>query len=220
METEIRELTLNTTDANLDGILGLPAHASSLVVFVHGSGSSRFSSRNRQVASYLNSLGLATLLFDLLTERENETDRYTRQFRFDIPLLGRRIQDTVDWLAQEPDFASMRIGLFGASTGAAAALICAARRPKAIRAVVSRGGRPDLAGDDLDRVEAPTLLLVGGDDGTVIRLNEQAAKRLNCPHELSIIPGATHLFEEPGKLEQVSELGGAWFRLYLAAPEH
>lgn len=216
MTTDNRDITLNTADADLQGILTVPPQAKSLVVFVHGSGSSRFSSRNRQVASYLNSLGLATLLFDLLTEEENETDEVTREFRFDIPLLGRRIQDTVDWVAREPDLASMKIGLFGASTGAAAALICAAHRPKAVHAVVSRGGRPDLAKDDLERVESPTLLLVGGNDQTVIELNEQAADRLHCQHELSIVPGASHLFEEPGKLEEVSEQAGAWFQRHLA----
>lgn len=197
--------------ALLDGDLTLPATAKGLVVFVHGSGSSRFSPRNRQVASAINDRGMATLLFDLLTPEEDRVDQVTREYRFDIERLSERMVATVDWIGQQPALHGLPLGLFGASTGAAAALITAAARPHQVQSVVSRGGRPDLAGSALAGVQAPTLLLVGGDDTQVIELNQQAAQRLSCRHKVSIIPGATHLFEEPHKLEEVAHQACDWF---------
>ena len=210
-----QDVTIDTGDVSLPGILTGFESAHGIVVFAHGSGSSRFSPRNREVATFLNEKGLATLLFDLLTEKENETDQFTREYRFDIARLARRLEGAVTWLRGQPDLSAMKVGLFGASTGAAAALITAASLPGDIDAVVSRGGRPDLAGDALDHVVAPVLLIVGGLDGEVIRLNEQAAGRLHGEHHLAIVPGATHLFEEPGKLEEVCRLAGYWFQRYL-----
>ncbi len=195
----------------LEGTLALPEKASGIVVFVHGSGSSRFSPRNRFVAEFLNHGGLATLLFDLLTADEHRIDERTRELRFDIDLLTRRLIGAVDWLEGRAGVADLPVGLFGASTGAAAALRVAAERPKRVAAVVSRGGRPDLTGAALSRVEAPTLLIVGGEDGPVIGMNQEAAAHLHCEHRLDIVPGATHLFEEPGKLEQVAQLARQWF---------
>lgn len=195
----------------LPGDLALPAGAPGLVVFAHGSGSSRFSSRNRYVAEVFGQAGLATLLFDLLTAEEEAIDVRTAELRFDIPLLAERLAGVIDWLRAHPQTAGLGLGLFGASTGAAAALKAAAARPQAVQAVVSRGGRPDLAGDDLPRVRAPTLLLVGGADPVVIGLNRQAAAGLRAEQRLQIIPGATHLFPEPGKLEQVAQLSRDWF---------
>ncbi|MDX1754622.1 MAG: alpha/beta family hydrolase [Marinobacter sp.] len=185
--------------------------SSALVVFVHGSGSSRFSPRNRYVAEVLQDAGLATLLFDLLTPDEEVIDERTRALRFDIALLSERMVATVDWIQSRNRLKPFPLGLFGASTGAAAALNTAAVRPDQVKAVVSRGGRPDLAMTALPDVQAATLLLVGGNDTVVIDLNEQAAQRLNTRHELTIVPGATHLFEEPGKLEKVAELARDWF---------
>ncbi len=202
----------------LPGDLALPPAAGGLVVFAHGSGSSRFSRRNRYVAGTLNERGLATLLFDLLTAPEHAVDQVTREHRFDIELLTRRLVGTVDWLARHGDLAALPLGLFGASTGAAAALGAAARRPDRVAAVVSRGGRPDLAQPWLGQVAAPTLLIVGGLDAQVIALNRQAAARLTAPHRLEIVPGATHLFEEPGTLEAVARLAGAWFIRHLGRP--
>jgi pimeloyl-ACP methyl ester carboxylesterase len=199
----------------LEGMLAVPADAAGLVLFAHGSGSSRFSRRNQFVAEALNDAGLATLLFDLLTIEESRVDDVTREWRFNINLLAERVVGAVDWCGNHDDTRGFRLGLFGASTGAAAALVAAAQRPEAVGAVVSRGGRPDLAGDALPEVEAPTLLIVGGDDLQVIRLNREAAALLQAPHQLEIVPGATHLFEEPGTLEQVAELAGAWFRRHL-----
>ncbi len=195
----------------LEGDLTLPADALGLVAFAHGSGSSRFSSRNRYVAEVLQEGRLGTLLFDLLTADENTIDEMTRELRFDIPLLARRLVGAVDWLGDQPETRELRLGLFGASTGAAAALIAAAERPEAVAAVVSRGGRPDLAMEHLPRVRAPTLLIVGGLDVPVIDMNRQAAAALTCEQELEIVPGATHLFEEPGKLEAVAALARDWF---------
>ena len=191
------------------------------MLFAHGSGSSRFSTRNRAVAQRLNDAGLATLLFDLLTADEETIDARTAQLRFDIPLLAGRLTGTVDWLAARPDLATLPLGLFGASTGAAAALITAAERPQRVAAVVSRGGRPDLALPVLERVRAPTLLIVGGHDREVLALNREALAALTCEKALAIVPGATHLFEEPGALEQVAQLAGDWFLRHLppaAAP--
>ncbi len=197
----------------LAGTLTRPAHAPGLIVFVHGSGSSRFSPRNTAVANALNAQGFATLLFDLLTADE-EADRSNV---FDIALLADRLVGVVRWLAaQEPAIAELPLGLFGASTGAAAALVAAERLPDRIAAVVSRGGRPDLAGDALGRVHAPTLLVVGGNDVGVIELNQHALARLAGPKALQIVPGATHLFPEPGALEAVIDHAGRWFARHLA----
>ncbi len=218
--SETREIVVDAGTASLPAFLTLPAEACGLVVFVHGSGSSRFSSRNRYVAEVLNAGGLATLLFDLLTPDENEEDLITRQWRFDIPLLGQRTTATVDWTATRPELAALPLGLFGASTGAAAALIAAAERPERVGAVVSRGGRPDLALEVLPRVRAPTLLIVGGWDTPVIGMNRQAAAALTqAPHELAIVEEATHLFEEPGKLDEVAALARDWFLRHLCGSE-
>ncbi len=213
--TERRELVVQAGETSLPGNLCLPSGATGIVVFAHGSGSSRFSTRNRFVADLFNEAGLATLLFDLLTADEHEIDQRTRELRFDIPMLGRRLTQTVDWIGAQPEMKHLRIGLFGASTGAAAALIAAAERPDAVAAVVSRGGRPDLAGPFLARVLAPTLLIVGGEDGPVIGMNRDAGSKLRCEHRIEIVPGATHLFEEPGKLEDVARLAKEWLLKYL-----
>lgn len=202
---------------SLNGTLTIPRGACGLVAFAHGSGSSRFSPRNRSVARALNRAGFATLLLDLLTAAENERDAMTAEFRFDVGLLARRLTFALNWLATQLATRPLPTGLFGASTGAAAALIAAATCPELVRAVVSRGGRPDLAGDALEHVRAPTLLIVGGDDAPVIALNRQAAHRLRCPHELAIVAGATHLFEEWGALDRVTELASDWFRRHLPA---
>lgn len=214
---DTRDVSIDAGNVSLEGTLEIPAGASGLVAFAHGSGSNRFSPRNRSVAHALNRAGFATLLLDLLTTSENERDEFTAEFRFDIPLLVRRLALALNWLAAQPATRPLPIGLFGASTGAAAALITAATCPELVRAVVSRGGRPDLAGASLEQVCAPTLLIVGGDDTPVIALNRQAARRLRCPHELVIVPGATHLFEEWGALDRVTELAMDWFLRHLPA---
>jgi dienelactone hydrolase len=201
----------------LDGNLLLPEDARCVVVFAHGSGSSRFSSRNRAVARALRTGGLGTLLLDLLTPNEEEADLPTGKYRFDIELLAERVTDAVHWLGSEPSTARLPIGLFGASTGAGAALVAAARMPARVKAVVSRGGRPDLAGPALPLVEAPTLLIVGGHDESVIALNEQAYAMMRCERRLEIVPGATHLFEEKGALDQVALLARNWFELHLCS---
>jgi putative phosphoribosyl transferase len=206
---------LEIAGITLNGDLGLTAGARGLVVFAHGSGSSRHSPRNRAVADVLQQARLATLLLDLLTDREDAADARTGEFRFDIPLLADRVAAALDWTAAHPPTSSLPVGLFGASTGAAAALIAAAKRPALVRAVVSRGGRPDLADAWLDAVTAPTLLVVGGLDETVITLNRQALERLKAVKELQIVPGATHLFEEAGALERVSQLARDWFLQHL-----
>jgi pimeloyl-ACP methyl ester carboxylesterase len=202
----------------LDGDLTVPTPAAGLVVFAHGSGSSRFSRRNRAVAEALTAGGFATLLLDLLTPKEEAIDQHTGQFRFDVDRLARRVIAAIDWAGTRPALATLPIGCFGASTGAAAALMAAAERPTRVAAVISRGGRPDLAGDALPRVEAPTLLIVGGHDEPVIELNELARRRLRAPAQTVIVPGATHLFEEPGALEQVARLALEWCQLYLTTP--
>lgn len=209
------EVEINIDHVLLPGTLALPEDATGIVVFAHGSGSSRFSPRNQQVAEYLNYQGLGTLLFDLLTAGESEEDEETREYRFNIPLLSHRLVGVVDWLVGRDDYPSHKLGLFGASTGAAAALIAAAERPGNVAAVVSRGGRPDLAGETLAAVTAPTLLIVGSLDAEVITLNEQAAERLVCKHRIAIVPGASHLFPEPGKLEEVCRLSAGWFQHHL-----
>lgn len=205
-----RTVTLPAGGADLTGDLAVSPDARAVVLFAHGSGSSRHSPRNREVAAGLRTAGLGTLLIDLLTEEEERRDAVTAELRFDIPLLGRRLVAALDWLAQEPGTSDLPVVLFGASTGGGAALVAAAQRPDRVRAVVSRGGRPDLAGDALDAVRAPVLLIVGGRDTHVLRLNEDAARRLPGPHTLHVVPGATHLFEEPGALDQVTEVARQW----------
>lgn len=202
----------------LEGNLAIPERVQGLVAFAHGSGSSRFSSRNRYVAEVLNEAGLATLLFDLLTARENEIDEQTAEFRFDIGLLSERLIGTIDWAHQHEATQQLRLGLFGASTGAAGALVAAAQRPEQVAAVVSRGGRPDLAGSMLPLVKAPTLLIVGSRDTAVIEMNREAAQLLKAPHRLELVLNATHLFEEPGTLEQASHMARDWFNRYLSPP--
>lgn len=215
-----REVRIPSGDAWLYGDLVLPPAFTGLVLFAHGSGSGRHSARNRQVAWRLQERGIATLLFDLLTVQEEQVDLQTRQHRFDIPLLTRRMQDATLWAAEQPALAQARVGYFGASTGSAAALIAAARLGARISAVVSRGGRPDLAGPAaLAAVTAPTLLIVGGADNGVIDLNQQALQLMRCDKEMVLVPGATHLFEEPGALEQVSALAGRWFSTHLSPGE-
>jgi len=212
-----REVRIPCGDAWLYGDLVLPERARGLVLFAHGSGSGRHSVRNRQVAQKLQHAGMATLLLDLLTVQEAQIDVHTREHRFNITLLTRRMQQATDWVAAQPDLRHAPVGYFGASTGSAAALMAAARLGKRIGAVVSRGGRPDLAGPvALAAVTAPTLLIVGGDDAEVLALNEQACAHLHCEKRLAVVPGATHLFEERGALEQVAELAAAWFSAHLA----
>jgi dienelactone hydrolase len=203
----------------LEGNLTLPEGARGIVLFAHGSGSSRFSPRNCYVAQQLNREKLATLLVDLLSPEEEAVDLRTARLRFNIGLLAERLVGVTDWLVRQPDTRPLRIGYFGASTGAAAALVAAAERPQIVRAIVSRGGRPDLAGPALARVEAPTLLIVGGDDTPVIELNRAALAQLRCEKRLVIVPGATHLFEEPGALDEVARLAREWFQQYLAQGE-
>jgi dienelactone hydrolase len=199
----------------VEGNLFLPEGASGLVVFVHGSGSSRFSPRNQYVAKEINKANLGTLLFDLLTPGEEEEDELTGEYRFDIALLAQRLIGVTQWLRNDPSTQNVKLGYFGASTGAAAALIAAAKLPEAVSVVVSRGGRPDLAGEYLSKVQAPTLLLVGGWDEEVIELNKQAQQQMTNENKLVIIPAATHLFEEPGKLEEVARFATDWFGRFL-----
>lgn len=200
----------------LEGDLSVPTAAHGVVLFAHGSGSSRKSPRNRYVADLLSESCLATLLTDLLTEDEQEVDLQTAHLRFDIPLLAKRLITITEWLAQHSEVAGLPIGHFGASTGAAAALVAAAELPNVVRAVVSRGGRPDLAGAALPRVAAPTLLIVGGADHAVLDLNRKAMAKMHCEKELSIVPGASHLFEEPGTLTKVAGLARDWFLTKLS----
>ena len=201
-----RDVRFPAAEGEVEGSLGMPDEPRGVVCFAHGSGSSRFSSRNRYIARVLREAGLATLLIDLLTPEEEHADALTAHLRFDIPLLARRVIAACDWLSALEETARLPIGTFGASTGAAAALIAAAERPDGVRAVVSRGGRPDLAEDVLPRVRAPVLLIVGGNDYPVIDMNRDAAGRLKSRHQLVIVPGATHLFQEPGAIEQVGTL--------------
>ncbi|WP_226702207.1 dienelactone hydrolase family protein [Microbulbifer elongatus] len=210
-----REVLIDTGAGPLEGFLALPAGSQSLVLFAHGSGSSRFSPRNSMVARALNEAGIGTLLFDLLTADEHRVDEITREYRFDIALLARRLVEALDWTVAQPATGALHLGLFGSSTGAAAALIAAARRANVVEAVVSRGGRPDLAGEALPHVVAPTLLIVGGEDYQVIELNRAAAARMQCDPQLHLVPGATHLFEEPGTLESVVALAIYWFQQTL-----
>jgi dienelactone hydrolase len=218
------EMTLETTTTpvavpidgeSLPGDLGVPADPHGIVLFAHGSGSSRHSRRNQYVARMLERRHLATLLIDLLTPQEEAVDDRTAEYRFDIPMLAGRLVTIVDWLRRRSDTASLPIGLFGASTGGGAALIAASKRPREIAAVVSRGGRPDLAGTALPKVTNPTLLIVGGFDTPVIELNREAMKHMRGQVKLEIVPGATHLFEEPGALERVADLAGTWFAIHF-----
>jgi pimeloyl-ACP methyl ester carboxylesterase len=211
-----RPVRIPSGGATLDGDLTTPGGARGLVLFAHGSGSSRHSARNRYVAGVLNEGGLATLLFDLLTAGEEAIDARTRHLRFDIGLLADRLAGATDWALAEPGLGALPIGYFGASTGGGAAIVAASARPGAVRAVVSRGGRPDLAGAALASVRAPTLLIVGGLDVPVIGMNREAMERMRCPVELEIVPGASHLFEEPGTLEAVARLARGWFSRHLA----
>ena len=206
---------VDASGVTLDGNLIVPENASGVVVFAHGSGSSRFSSRNRYVAQVLRDGGLGTLLIDLLTPREEAIDERTAHLRFDITMLATRLVGATQWLAEQQETRRMNVGLFGASTGGGAALVAAAQLPDRIKAVVSRGGRPDLAGSALPHVKAPTLLIVGGDDVPVIEMNEDAYARMTAERKIEIVPGATHLFEEPGTLEEVARLARDWFVRYL-----
>jgi putative phosphoribosyl transferase len=210
------EVQIQVGRACLSGNLHIPKDAAALVLFAHGSGSSRHSPRNQLVARALNDVRLATLLFDLLTQEEEAIDMQTRELRFNIHLLAERLVHATKWAKQQPQTRDLRIGYFGSSTGGAAALVAAVGVPQDVNAVVSRGGRPDLAGEALQKVQAPTLLIVGGNDDIVIELNEQARDRMHCEVKLESVPGATHLFEEPGTLKKVAKLASDWFSLHLA----
>jgi putative phosphoribosyl transferase len=214
-----RDVMVTSGSVTLRGLLGTPRDARGVVLFAHGSGSGRLSSRNNFVAQSLQDAGLATLLIDLLTEDEERIDARTGHLRFDIPFLAKRLESATEWLAQSADTLSLKTGYFGASTGAAAALVAAAEMPERVHAVVSRGGRPDLAGEHLARVKAPTLLIVGSRDVPVIPLNEGAFAQLRCEKKLEIVPGASHLFEEPGTLEVVARLASSWFTKHLTKPD-
>jgi dienelactone hydrolase len=214
------EIQIPINSITLEGNLTIPEGAKGIVVFAHGSGSSRFSSRNQYVAHELQKEALGTLLFDLLTAEEERIDMVTAHLRFDIDLLANRLVEVTNWLLSNPDTKKLNVGYFGASTGAAAALIAAKEHANAVKAVVSRGGRPDLAEKALPDVKAPTLLIVGGEDFQVIEMNQWALKRLTVEQkDLKIVPGATHLFEEPGTLEKVANLAGEWFKRYLMEEE-
>jgi dienelactone hydrolase len=212
-KNDSHEVQIPSGEVTLSGELNIPQHASGVVLFAHGSGSSRHSPRNRHVARTIRNAGVGTLLFDLLTRAEEAIDAHTRHLRFDIGLLAERLVNATYWLKAEFDY--VRAGYFGASTGAAAALVAAAQLGEIVGAVVSRGGRPDLAADSLPLVTAPTLLIVGGFDYPVIEMNRQAYARLGCEREIEIVPGATHLFEEPGTLDQVAHLAAGWFQTHL-----
>jgi len=212
-----REVRIEAGGVTLSGTLAMPAEARGAVLFAHGSGSSRHSPRNRYVAEQLRECGMATLLLDLLTSPEEAEDLRTRELRFDVNHLADRVVAAIDWLAREPSTRDLPVGLFGASTGAAAALIAAAARPGVVEAVVSRGGRPDLAGAALEQVRTPSLFIVGGRDDYVLQLNRRAMDRMRAPIRLEVVPGAGHLFEEPGTLEQVARLAGEWFGRYQGA---
>ncbi|WP_395741734.1 dienelactone hydrolase family protein [Prosthecobacter sp.] len=212
---EIVHIPVNTRD--LDAELHLPAGAQGIVIFAHGSGSSRHSPRNQFVAQVIRDAGLGTLLLDLLTQREETEDAQTQHLSFDVEMLAGRLVAVTQWINQHPDTSELPVGYFGASTGGGAALLAAARLGKKVGAIVSRGGRPDLAGRALSRVKSPTLLIVGGNDDVVLGLNETALACMNCEKELRVVTGATHLFEEPGKLEQVAQLSAEWFCRHLAA---
>lgn len=211
----MNEVRIPAGSTTLDGNLTILEQTKALVLFAHGSGSSRHSPRNQFVARTLNDAGLATLLFDLLTPEEESVDLYTREHRFDIGLLAERLVHATKWAKQQKQTKDFHVGYFGSSTGGGAALVAAAELPEDVGAVVSRGGRPDLAGDALPKVKAPTLLIVGGEDHVVIELNEQARAQMKCECRIDIVPGATHLFEEPGALEQVAKLASGWFLAHI-----
>jgi putative phosphoribosyl transferase len=211
----MNEVHIPAGRASLAGNLNIPVNATALVLFAHGSGSSRHSLRNQFVARTLNDTGLATLLFDLFTPEEELVDMRTAELRFDIDLLAKRLVHATKWTKRQEQTRDLRIGYFGSSTGGGAALVAAAQLPNDVNAVVSRGGRPDLAGAALPKVQAPTLLIVGGEDDIVIDLNEQTRDQMRCEVKLEIIPGATHLFEEPGALEQIAKLASDWFRDHI-----
>src|SRR5438128_1797691 len=211
----MNEVEIQAGHAVLSGNLTIPKNAVALVLFAHGSGSSRHSPRNQFVARTLNDAGLGTLLFDLLTPEEESVDLYTREHRFNIGLLAERLVHATKWADQQPQTRNLRFGYFGSSTGGAAALVAAAEFPNVVGAVVSRGGRPDLSGETLPKVKAPTLLIVGGEDHVVIDMNEQARAQMRCEVKIEIVSGATHLFEEPGALERVAQLASDWFALLL-----
>lgn len=213
---DVFDVAIDIGWARLAGTVTLPEEPLGIVIFAHGSGSSRFSPRNRAVASELNTGGLGTLLLDLLTPAEDAIDSENAELRFDIPLLTGRVLAAVEWVARQPETARLPIGVFGASTGGAAALAAAAESPR-VAAVVLRGGRPDLAGAALASVRAPTLMIVGGEDTLVLTLNRQACDRMTAPCHVHVIPGATHLFEEPGALEEVASLARDWFTSHMAA---
>jgi len=213
----MNEVQIQAGRAVLSGNLIIPQNAAALVLFAHGSGSSRRSPRNQFVARTLNDAGLVTLLFDLLTQEEEAMDMRTREHRFNIGLLAERLLHATRWVKQQKQTRDLRVGYFGSSTGGGAALVAAAELPQDVGAVVSRGGRPDLAGEALPKVQAPTLLIVGGNDDIVIELNEMARDHMRCEVKLEILPGATHLFEEPGALEKVANLASDWFNAHLAA---
>jgi dienelactone hydrolase len=215
MREEKNAVKIPTGSATINGNLEIPKGASKIVLFAHGSGSSRFSPRNMYVAGLMNKQNIATLLIDLLTEEEESADEYSGQYRFDVEMLAERLVDSTKWLKKNPATRNLTVGYFGASTGAAAALIAAAILPNDAKAVVSRGGRPDLADESLKKVEAPTLLIVGGDDTEVLELNRQALKAIRGEKKLEVVPGATHLFEEPGKLMEAAELAIDWFKKHL-----
>jgi len=216
---EQHKVMISTMDVELEANLALPDDPLGLVLFAHGSGSSRKSPRNRFVANVLNEGRLGTLLMDLLTSDEHQVDQRTRELRFDMELLSERLTGAVDWVCEELELTKQPLGLFGASTGAAAALMTAAQRPERISSVVSRGGRPDLANHALPQVHAPTLLIVGGRDPQVLELNQRAAQSLHCEHQLEVVEGASHLFEEEGKLAEVAQLAQQWFRHELEAQQ-
>jgi alpha-beta hydrolase superfamily lysophospholipase len=218
MRIDLFDIAIPIDGLELDGALAVPSDATGLVIFAHGSGSSRHSPRNRHVAALLNERGLATLLFDLLTFAEERIDALDATLRFDVDMLAERLIAATDSLIAQNRTRGLPLGYFGSSTGAAAALIAAARRPEHISAVVSRGGRPDLASDWLAMVRAPTLLIVGGADTWVLGANERIAPKLGGPHDVAVVPGATHLFEEPGALDEVARIAGIWFKNWFAEP--
>lgn len=218
-DSKEHEIIIASDENELYGLLCIPKNALGLVIFVHGSGSSRFSMRNQYVAHQLNNANLGTLLFDLLTPDEDAIDNITREFRFDITLLASRLIDVTNWCKAQPEIYHLNIGYFGASTGGGAALVAAATLPKIVHAVVSRGGRPDLAASSVCQVLAPTLLIVGGQDRVVIELNESAMSQMHCVKKLEIVLGATHLFEEPGTLNEVARLAMDWFITHLSNKE-
>lgn len=218
LDRQSRDVHIMSGSTTLEGELSVPAEATGIVLFAHGSGSSRHSPRNQYVARMIREANVGTLLFDLLTRQEEAIDLTTRHLRFDIGLLAERLVSATHWVAEQDDTRHLRVGYFGSSTGGGAALVAAAELGSQIGAVVSRGGRPDLAGPALSRVISPTLLIVGERDEAVIRLNEEAFAQLRCEKDLKIIPGATHLFEEPGALDEVARLAASWFREHLKPP--